>query len=163
MKGNDMAKGIVIYYSRSGNTQQMAKLISEEMNAAGLSTDCKEVSTVTPEEILSYDAIVLGSPTYYGHMAAQIKQLIDDTVKFHGRLEGKVAGAFASSANVGGGNETTIMGLIEAMLIHGMIVPGDSKGDHYGPVSIGKPDDRAIQQCQRKGRKIAELTLKIVG
>jgi NAD(P)H dehydrogenase (quinone) len=52
------------------------------------------------------------------------------------------------------------MGVIEAMLIAGMGVHGDPKGDHYGPVSIGKPDDRVRQQCERRGRRIAELTKK---
>ncbi|GAG22500.1 unnamed protein product, partial [marine sediment metagenome] len=61
-----------------------------------------------------------------------------------------------------GGNETTIMGIIEAMLISGMVVQGDPQGDHYGPVSIGKPDDRVKQQCQRRGLRIAELTKKLV-
>jgi NAD(P)H dehydrogenase (quinone) len=53
------------------------------------------------------------------------------------------------------------MGIIEAMLISGMIVEGDPKGDHYGPVSIGNPDDRVKKQCKRRGQRIAQLTLKL--
>jgi len=49
------------------------------------------------------------------------------------------------------------------LLIHGMIVQGDPQGDHYGPVSIGKPDDRVRKQCKRRGQRIAELTLKMFG
>jgi NAD(P)H dehydrogenase (quinone) len=94
-------------------------------------------------------------------MAAPIKQLFDDLVERHGELNGKVGGAFSSAANIGGGNETTIMGIIEAMLISGMIVQGDTQGDHYGPVSIGKPDERVEQQCRRRGKRIAELTNKL--
>ena len=156
-----MAKAIVIYYSRSGNTKAMADIISGSMNEAGLSTECKSVDKVKAEELLDYDAIVLGTPTYYGHMAGPIKQLFDDSVKFHGRLDGKVGAAFSSAANIGGGNETAIMGIIEAMLISGMVVQGDPKGDHYGPVSIGKPDDRVTRQCERRGLRIAELTAKL--
>jgi len=156
-----MAKGIVIYYSRSGNTKEMAEIIAEAMNEAGLKTDCKAVNKVKAEDLLGYDAIVVGSPTYYGHMAGQIKQLFDDTVSFHGKLDGKVGAAFSSAANIGGGNETTIMGIIEAMLIAGMIIQGDPQGDHYGPVSIGKPDDRVKRQCQRRGQRIAEITKKM--
>ena len=137
-----MAKGIVIYHSRSGNTKQMAEIITKAMNEAGLPTECKSVSDVRPDEIFSYDAIVIGSPTYYGQMAGPIKQLIDDLVSRHGQLDGKVGAAFSSSANIAGGNETTIMGIIETMLISGMIVQGDPRGDHYGPVSIGKPDKK---------------------
>ncbi|MFA5251458.1 MAG: flavodoxin domain-containing protein [Phycisphaerae bacterium] len=156
-----MAKGIVIYYSRSGNTKEMADLLAKSMNEAGLSTDCKSVEKVKADDLLTYDAIVIGSPTYYGHMAGQIKQLFDDTVGFHGQLDGKVGAAFSSSANIGGGNETTIIGIIEAMLISGMVIWGDPQDDHYGPVSINKPDERVKRQCQRRGQRIAELTKKL--
>jgi len=156
-----MAKGIVIYYSRSGNTKEMAELIAESMNESGLPTDCKQVAEVKAGDLLAYDAIVIGSPTYYGHMAGDVKSLIDDLVGSHGKLDGKVAAAFSSAANIGGGNETTIMGIIEAMLIAGMVVQGDPQGDHYGPVSIGKPDERVKNQCRRRGGRIAKLTLKL--
>jgi NAD(P)H dehydrogenase (quinone) len=156
-----MIKGLVIYYSRTGNTRQMAEIIAGAMNDGGLATECKSVGDVKLDELLHADAIVVGSPTYYGHMAAQIKQMFDDAVSKHGKLDGKIGGAFSSSVNIGGGNETTIMGIIEAMLISGMIVQGDPQGDHYGPVSIGKPDDRVIGQCKRRGQRIAELTKKL--
>jgi NAD(P)H dehydrogenase (quinone) len=157
-----MAKGIVIYYSRSGNTKQMAEIIAKAMNEAGLATECKSVDKVKAEDVFGYDAIVVGSPTYYGHMAGPIKQLFDDLVSRHGQLDGKIGAAFSSAANIGGGNETTIMGIIEAMLISGMVVQGDPQGDHYGPVSIGRPDDRVQQQCARRGQRIADLTQKLV-
>ena len=157
-----MAKGIVIYYSRTGNTKEMAEIIAKAMNEADLPTECKSVDKVKAEDLLGYDAIVVGSPTYYGHMAGPVKQLFDDTVANHGKLDGKVGAAFSSSANIGGGNETTIMGIIEAMLIAGMVIAGDPQGDHYGPVSIGKPDERVKKQCVRRGQRIAELTKKLV-
>ena len=156
-----MAKGIVIYYSRTGNTKEMAQIIAKAMNEADLPSECKSVGDVKADDVFSYDAIVIGSPTYYGQMAAPIKQLVDDLVRRHGQLDGKVGAAFTSAANIGGGNETTIMGIIEAMLISGMVVQGDPNGDHYGPVSIGKPDQRVEQQCQRRGQRIAELTKKL--
>jgi len=156
-----MGKAIVVYYSKTGNTKKMAEIIATAMNEADLPTKCQSVSNVKAADIFSYDAIVIGSPTYYGQMAAPIKQLIDDLVSRHGQLDGKVGAAFTSAANIGGGNETTIMGIIEAMLISGMVVQGDPQGDHYGPVSIGKPDERVEQQCARRGRRIAELTKKL--
>ncbi|MHC4641935.1 MAG: flavodoxin family protein [Planctomycetota bacterium] len=157
-----MAKGIVLYYSRTGNTKEMAQVIAEAMNEAGMKTDCKSVEEITANDLLGYDAIVIGSPTYYGQMAGPVKDLIDETVSFHGGLDGKVGAAFSSAGNIGGGNETTIMGINEAMMIAGMIIHGDPKGDHYGPVSIGKPDDRVREQCQRRGRRIADLTKKLL-
>jgi NAD(P)H dehydrogenase (quinone) len=156
-----MARAIVIYYSRSGNTKEMAEIMTKAMNEADLPTECKAVNDVNAEDLLNYDVIVVGSPTYYGHMAGPIKQLFDDIVSFHGKLDGKVGAAFTSSANIGGGNETTIMGIIEAMLIAGCVVQGDPQGDHYGPVSIGKPDERVRRQCMRRGRRIAELAKKL--
>jgi len=156
-----MASGLVIYYSRSGNTKQMAETIAKAMKQAKLSTKCKSVDEVKVDDLLSVDAIVVGSPTYYGRMAAPIAQLFDDSVSKHGKLDGKIGAAFSSSANIGGGNETTIVSIINMMLIHGMTVQGDPQGDHYGPVSIGKPDDRVISQCRRRGQRIAELAKKL--
>jgi NAD(P)H dehydrogenase (quinone) len=153
-----MAKAIVIYYSRSGNTKEMAEIIAKAMNDSNLATSCKSVEQVNSDDLLGCDTIVIGSPTYYGHMAGPLKQLFDDMVTHHGKLDGKIGAAFSSAANIGGGNETAIMGIIEAMLISGMIVQGDPKGDHYGPVSIGKPDSRVKNQCTRRGQRIAELT-----
>ena len=78
-----MAKGIVIYHSRTGNTKEMAEIIAQAMNDAHVSTDCQAVENVRADELLAYDAIVLGSPCYYGQMAAPVKQLIDDLVGTH--------------------------------------------------------------------------------
>ena len=152
-----MAKALVIYYSQTGNTKKMAKSILEGIKKEGLKAVLKEVKEVAVDELLKYDAIVMGSPTYYGTMAAEMKQLLDESVKFHGRLDGKVGAAFSSSANVGGGNETTILDILNAMLIHGMIIQGDPQGDHYGPVSIGAPDARVTKQCLRLGLRVAKL------
>ena len=157
-----MANGLVIYYSRSGNTKQMAKAVAEGMNEAKLPTRCKSVDEVKVDDLLEADAIVVGSPTYYGCVAAPIVELFNESVSKHGKLDGKIGAAFSSSANIGGGNETTIMSIINMLLIHGMIVQGDPQGDHYGPVSIGKPDERALKQCSRRGRRIAELTNRLV-
>jgi len=156
-----MAKGLVVYFSKSGNTKKMAEIIAKSMNDSGLATECKSVEKTVVADLLAADAIVIGSPTYYGQMAAPIMQLFTDCVSKHGKLSGKVGGAFASSANIAGGNETTIMGILEAMLIHGMVIQGDPQGDHYGPVAIGAPDDRAISQCKRAGQRVAELTKKL--
>ena len=96
-------------------------------------------------------------------MASEVKRLLDESVSFHGSLDGKVGGAFSSSANIGGGNETAILDILNAMLIHGMIIQGDPSGDHYGPVSINKPDKRVEAQCQRYGKRIAKLIKRVKG
>jgi NAD(P)H dehydrogenase (quinone) len=158
-----MASGLVLYYSRSGNTKTMAKAIAEAMEKAGVPTKCKCVTETKVDELVAADAIVVGSPTYYGRAAAPVATLFDESVSKHGKLDGKVGAAFSSSANIGGGNETTICEIIQMMLIHGMVVQGDPQGDHYGPVSIGQPDERVLHQCARRGQRIAELTRKLFG
>lgn len=156
-----MAKGIVIYYSRSGNTKHMGEIIAKAMDENGVETECRSYDKVKVADLLKYDAIVIGSPTYYGTMAAPLKQLIDGLVVKHGQMDGKVGAAFSSSANIGGGNETTVLSIVQAMLISGMVVQGDPQGDHYGPVSIGKPDQRVEKLCSRWGKRIAELAKKL--
>ena len=83
-----MAKAIVVYYSRSGNTKEMAEIIAKAMNDADLKTDCKSVDKVKADDLPDYDAIVFGSPTYYGQTAGPIKRLVDDLVSRHGALDG---------------------------------------------------------------------------
>ena len=158
-----MAKILIVYYSRSGNTKKMAEAVEAGVKDEGAEVVTKAVGECQVDELLDYDGIIMGSPTYYGLMAAEIKKLLDDSVKFHGKLTGKVGGAFSSAANIGGGNETTIMAILQAMLIHGMVVQGTSDGDHYGPVAIGAPDDRATKQCQQLGARVARLVAQLGG
>ncbi len=158
-----MAKIIIIYYSRTGNTQKMAELIKEGVEKEGMEVTVKDVQKVSAGELLDYDGIILGTPTYYGSMASQVKKLLDETVEFHSKLEGKVGAAFSSSANIAGGNETAVLDILNAMLIHGMIIQGDSEGDHYGPVSINAPEARSINECERLGVRVAKLVKKIAG
>lgn len=159
-----MATMLVTYHSRGGNTKAMAELVAEGASAVeGVDVALKPVGDVGVDSLEGYDAIVMGSPTYYGLPAASIKRLLDESVALHGSLEGKVGGAFASSANIGGGNETTILAILHALLIHGMVVRGTSAGDHYGPVAIGRPDSRAEEQCKAYGKRVAELTRRLHG
>ncbi|MCK4994564.1 MAG: flavodoxin domain-containing protein [Candidatus Omnitrophica bacterium] len=156
-----MAKALVSYYSRSGNTKKMAEDISASLSNEGLDVDVISIEQVSVDSLVLYDIFVFGSPTYYGTMAYQVKKLLDESVKLHGKLDGKMGAAFSSAANIGGGNETTILDILNTFLIHGMIIQGDPKGDHYGPVSIGVPDERAKGNCQRRGKRIAALAKKL--
>ena len=158
-----MAKILVAYYSASGNTKKMAEKIEETIKKSGIDTDLKNVEDVEANELTKYDGIVLGSPTYYGTMAYQVKKLLDESVSFHGSLKGKVGGAFSSAANIAGGNETTITSILNAMLIHGMVVQGEPQGDHYGPVAIGSPDKRSLRCCEQHAKNIAKIVQKLHG
>lgn len=158
-----MNRMIVLYHSRTGHTEKMARAVAEGASALGLEVAVARAEGFKPEKLKDYDAIAVGSPTYYGGMAAEVKRLIDDSVRLHGSLEGKVGGAFASSANVGGGNETTVLDILQALLIHGMVVQGTHAGDHYGPVAVGAPDERALEECRNLGRRMAKLTQALGG
>jgi Multimeric flavodoxin WrbA len=156
-----MAKALVAYYSRSGNTKKMAELIAAGLRGCDIAAEIKEISTVTAAELSHYEILVFGSPTYYGTMAFQVKKLLDESVILHGKLDGKIGAAFSSAANIAGGNETTIVDILHAFLIHGMVIQGDPKGSHYGPVAINAPDDRCSTECRRWAERIAVLAKKL--
>ena len=156
-----MPKVLVAYYSSSGNTEKMAEKIADTIKKENVDMDLRKVEKVNTSELTGYDGIVIGSPTYYGTMAWQVKKLFDESVTLHGKLKGKVGGAFTSAANLGGGNETTITDILHAMIVHGMIVQGEPMGDHYGPVAVGAPDARAFKCCERLGKNIANLVKKL--
>lgn len=157
-----MAKVGVIYYSRTGNTENMARAVYEGVKSENVEVELKKVEETTPEDLLQWDGIIVGSPCYYGLPAAPIKELFDRSVKYHGRLNGKIGAAFSSSGQIGGGNETTILAILQMMLIHGMIVKGNPSGDHYGPVSIENPNERVRSQCRNLGAEVARLVKRML-
>jgi len=154
-------KILVVYYSRSGNTKKMAEAVASGVKQAGVDHDLKDINTLNVDDLLQYDAYICGSPTYYGLMAAEMKKLLDESVKYHGRLSGRVGGAFTSAGSIGGGAVTTLLSILEALLIHGMVIVGESGNFHYGPVAIREPNKEVLAACKKYGTKIAELT-KIV-
>lgn len=154
-------RALILYYSKSGTTKKMAELIADFIKKEGVKVDICDSQNFQVKKMLDYDAIVAGSPTYYGAMAGVLKKIFDESVAFHGSLDGKIGAAFTTAANIAGGNETTILNILQVMLIHGMLIQGDYKGDHYGPVAIGKIDYRTEQNCQRYAQRLAKLLKKI--
>ncbi|MCK7483049.1 MAG: flavodoxin family protein [Candidatus Moduliflexus flocculans] len=84
-----MPKALVSYYSRTGNTKKMAARIAEVLESQGLEVDLKKVEDTAPADLLGYDCIVLGSPTYYGTMAWELKKLLDESVKYPRQAPGE--------------------------------------------------------------------------
>lgn len=152
---------LIIFHTRSGHTEALAKFIAQAIAAENLDVTCKKVSDTSLEELLEADGIIIGSPTYYGTMAAEIKKFLDDSTKYHGKLDGKVGGAFSSAASTG--QETTVISIIEALLIHGMIVQGDFRGLHYGVTCLGKPNEEDAHKCKRFGQRFARLVKRVNG
>ncbi len=157
-----MVKILVIYDSKSGNTEKMALDVAEgAKQVKGAIVETKKVDEASIEDLLSADGIIMGSPTYYGLMSGKLKEFIDKSVKIHGKLEGKVGAAFTSSGDTATGAETTLLSILQAMLVHGMIVQGRSDNKHYGATAVGAPDSKATESCKRLGKRVAELTVKL--
>jgi NAD(P)H dehydrogenase (quinone) len=156
-----MPKILIVYYSKLGHTRQMAKFIENGAKEEGITVLCKSVAETCIDDLVEADGIIIGSPTYYGSMAAPVKELFDKSISCHGKLAGKVGGAFSSSAYIAGGNETTILDILHAMLVHGMIIQGDCSTDHFGPVALNNPDEICREKCERFGRRISLLTKSI--
>ncbi len=157
-----MVKILVIYDSLSGNTEKMAQAVAEgAKQVGGTVVEVKKVDKASLGDLQKADGIIAGSPTYYGLMSGKLKEFIDKSVKIHGKLEGKVGAAFTSSGDTATGAETTLLSILQAMLVHGMIVQGRSDNKHYGAVAVGTPDSKATESCQRLGKKVAELAIKL--
>ena len=157
-----MARVLVVYDSKTGHTEKMAFAVAEgAKQVSGVNVVMKKVDETDVEDLLSADGIIMGSPTYYGQMSAKIKALIDKSVKVHGELEGKVGAAFTSSGGTASGAETTLLSMLEAMLVHGMIVQGSAHSKHYGAASVGSPTEKELESCKELGRRTAQLVVKL--
>jgi NAD(P)H dehydrogenase (quinone) len=158
-----MAKILVVYHSMTGNTAKMAEAVAQGARSAGADVAVKKAIDTTLDDLLKADGIIIGSPTYYGLMAAEIKQLFDRSSEVRGRLEDKVGAAFTSSASIEGGNQTALLSILQAMLIHSMIVVGDpmESGGHYGVIAIGEPSKEVLTYCQILGARVASLAKRL--
>ena len=153
---------LVVYDSETGNTERAARLVAEGVREVeGIEWILKRVDDVSLDDLLKSDGIIVGSPTYYGLMSAKIKRLLDESVKIHGKLEGKVGAAFTSSGGTASGAETTILSILEALLIHGMIIQGNPHNQHYGLAVVGAPDAKEADLCRKFGARIAKLVSKV--
>ena len=154
-------KVLIVYDSKSGNTEAMANAVMEGVEGEGIDAEVKRVDEASVDDIPMVDGVILGSPVYYGLPTAKMKQYIDETVKYHGKLDGKVGGAFASAGGSHTGAETTIIALNEALFIHGMVVQGTSGSNHYGAASVGAPDEKDKENCRKLGARVARLVKKL--
>ena len=141
-----MKQLLVLYYSRSGATAEMARLIARgaegvdgaeamlrtvpEVSENCQATEAKVPDTgapyVTLDELKTCDALALGSPTRFGNMAAPLKYFLEKTSGqwLSGSLVGKPAGVFTSTSSIHGGQETTLLSMMIPLLHHGMIISG---------------------------------------
>jgi NAD(P)H dehydrogenase (quinone) len=157
-----MLKVLVLYDSDTGNTEKMAALVADgARQVKNAEVVVKKVDTATNQDLLSAHAIIMGSPTYYGQMSGKLKSFIDSSAAIHGKLKGKVGGAFTSAGGTASGAETTLLSILNAMLIHGMVVVGRADNKHYGAAAVDAPKDKEAEACKELGQRITELALKI--
>ncbi len=161
-----MAYIVILYESLSGNVERMAQAVAEGVSDAGLEPRLRECrSGAAPDslldEIVGAAGLIVGSYTSYGLLAGGTKEFFDASFRVHGKLQGKVGGAFASSGGLGGGNETTVMAILQALLVHGFIIQGDPESPHFGAVSIGAPDAQALDASKRLGQRVGELAKRV--
>ena len=203
-------KVLVVYYSLYGHTYAMARAVekgvasvpgiepvfrrveefesvrqatADSKHASALRDQTKDVPVCTVDDLRAADGVVFGSPTRYGNMTAQMKQLIDSTVNLwvKGEMEGKPASVFTSTASTHGGQETTLITMMVPLLHLGMIIVGlpyslpgmihteGRGGTPYGATTIAgakgelapKPED--LQLAEALGKRLAETTKKLRG
>jgi len=191
---------LILYYSRYGATAQMANLIARGVEqVANIEARIRTVPAVSPnneatepsipdegaiycnEDDLRHCAgLILGSPTRFGNMAAPLKHFLDSSggLWVSGALINKPAAVFTSSSSLHGGQESTLLTMINPLLHHGMIICGlpytlpqlnttTTGGTPYGPSHYAGPDsdnsisDAENQLCLAMGERIAELALKL--
>lgn len=204
-----MAKVHVIFYSMYGHTYTMAEAVAEgAREVAGTEVTILQVQELVPdadleksgakqaretfahiavarvEQLTEADAIIFGTPTRYGVMAAQMKNFIDQTggLWAKGLLEGKVASVFTSTATQHGGQETTITSFYAPLMHLGMIVVGVpyseqrllnmneiTGGTPYGASTLAGidgsrvPSENELAIARSQGRRVAELAKKLFG
>ena len=154
---------LVLYYSKGGNTRKLAEEIARGVESAGVKAVLKNTTEVTKDDFSNSAGIIAGSPVYFGSMAAELKKVFDDFVGIRKKMEDKIGAAFATGGHHTGGKETTIISIIQCMLIYGMIIVGDpmSASGHYGVASVNQPDKTAIDDAQKLGSRVAELCKKL--
>ena len=197
-----MTKLLVLYYSMYGHIETMAQAIAEGARAVdGVEVTLKRVPELVPEEVArkhgakvdqaapiaspkelgEYDAIIFGTPTRFGNMAAQMRNFLDQTgsLWMSGALVGKVASVFVSTGT-GGGNESTILTFIPTLLHHGMVYVGlpyacpelsdvsELKGGSpYGAATITGPDGsrqpsaKELAMARFQGQHVAGIAAKL--
>jgi NAD(P)H dehydrogenase (quinone) len=154
---------LVLYFSKGGNTAKLAHNIAEGVKAGGAEAVIKKTSEVTTDDFLNAAGVIAGSPVYFGVMAADLKRIFDEFVSTRRKMENKVGAAFATGGHHTGGKETTMMSIIQCMLIYGMIIVGDpmDASGHYGVGCVGAPDDITAGDGFKLGKRVAEVCARL--
>jgi NAD(P)H dehydrogenase (quinone) len=204
MELSAMPKVLVLYYSAYGHIEAMAMAMAEGGRSAGATVDIKRVPETAPEEVaraghfkldqaapvariddlIEYDAIIVGTGTRFGRISSQMASFLDQAgdLFMRGALNGKVGGAFTSSATQHGGQETTLFSLITNLLHFGMVIVGlpysfqsqmrldeITGGSPYGASTIAggdgsrQPSENELAAARHQGELVARTAKKLLG
>lgn len=199
-----MSKVLVLYYSTYGHIETMAEAVAEGARSTGATVDIKRVPETVSEEIAKsahfklnqsapvaqvaelegYDAIIVGSPTRFGRIPSQLASFFDQAggLWARGALNGKVGGAFSSTATQHGGQEVTLFSIITNLMHFGMTIVGLPYshqgqmtldeivgGSPYGATTIAggqgqrQPSAIELEGARVQGKLIAETANKLFG
>ncbi|MHB8574103.1 MAG: flavodoxin family protein [Dehalococcoidia bacterium] len=160
-----MAQILIIYTTLRGNTGKMVEPVAEGIREEGVEARALEADSVTMDDMLAADGIIVGSPTRFGGVDWKIKRLFDEvTIQgYPGPLEGKVGGAFTAGSRAGSGAELVLLNAIHILLNHGLIVQGEPFGPHYGPVALREPSEEVLHFCHTWGQRWARLVKRLGG
>jgi NAD(P)H dehydrogenase (quinone) len=198
-----MSRVLILYYSMYGHVETLAHAIGDgARGVAGTDVALKRVPDLMPEdvtrnygakldqpapvakpsELADYDAIIFGTPTRFGNMAAQMRNFLDQTGRLwmQGALVGKVGSVFTSTATQHGGQETTILSFYPTLIHHGMIIVGVpyscaelnnmseiTGGTPYGATTLAgtdgkrQPTENELIIARFQGKHVAEVTRKL--
>ena len=197
-----MAKVLILYYSSYGHVEALAHAVADGARETGATVDVKRVPETAPMEVArtmhfkldqpapvaaidqlaGYDAIIVGTPTRFGRMSSQLASFLDQAggLWVRGALNGKIGGAFTSTATQHGGQETTLFSVITNLLHFGMTVVGLPYshqgqmtiseivgGSPYGATTVaGSSGERQaspteLEGARHQGRLIAALSNKV--
>ena len=195
-----MSEILVLYYSQGGAVKDLAQLIARGVESVDgakarirtvpkVSVNCEATESDIPnsgdpyvelKDLEECIGLALGSPGYFGNMAAPLKYFLDSTTGLwlKGALIGKPGAVFASTGSMHGGNETVLLSMMLPLIHHGMLIVGipysepalsssQSGGTPYGASHVGGAmDDKSITADEKKlclalGKRLAETALKL--
>ncbi len=144
-----MAKLLIVYHSRTGNTEAMAKAVYEGAVSAGASVTMKKATEATCDDLLGCDAVAFGTPNYFGTMAGDMKSFFDQAwPTLRGKIDNKPYIAFGSAAGGGTGAMDSVDKICGSFKL---------KKACDCVIAKGVPTPEALQQCHEMGKKIAQL------
>jgi NAD(P)H dehydrogenase (quinone) len=182
-EGAESVKGTDVLFRRVEEFEIVIKKTEQDAYLSQVREQQKDIPFCTLDDLREADGVVFGSPTRYGNMTAQMKQLIDSTgsLWLQGEMEGKPAGLFTSTASTHGGQETTLLTMMVPLLHLGMLIVGvpystpgmihteARGGTPYGATMIAglkgelQPTQEDLAIARVLGRRVAEITHRVRG